>query len=133
MQKPSGHIEHWYGEGNYNRTGLLYMLMKSQGVRPAHWEAGVRVGAVRDGERLLLSLETPAAREVRFDSARHRRVMNFDKNYVRLNEFPEWYAVDENTIYRLSGKSGNRTFLGSELISGVVLEPGEWLLLPSRP
>jgi len=24
MQKPSGFIEHWYGEGNFNRTALLY-------------------------------------------------------------------------------------------------------------
>jgi hypothetical protein len=133
MQKPDGHIENWYGEGNYNRTGLLYMMMKSQGVRPAHWQAGVRVGAVRDGERLLLSLDMPAAREIRFDSARHRRVMNFDKNYVRLNEFPEWYTVDENTMYHLRGKSGDRVVLGADLIAGIQLEPGDWVVTPSRP
>ena len=34
MQRPDGHIEDWYGEGNFNRTALLYALMKSQGVRP---------------------------------------------------------------------------------------------------
>ena len=60
MQRPDGHIEDWYGEGNFNRTALLYAYMKSQGVRPDGWEPGVRVGAVRDGERLVLSLEMPA-------------------------------------------------------------------------
>jgi len=31
MQQPDGHVENWYGEGNFNRTALLYALMKSQG------------------------------------------------------------------------------------------------------
>ena len=37
MLRPDGHVEDWYGEGNFNRTALLYAYMKSQGVRPAHW------------------------------------------------------------------------------------------------
>ena len=35
MQRPDGHLEDWYGEGNFNRTLLIYALMKSQGVMPA--------------------------------------------------------------------------------------------------
>ena len=45
------------------------------------------------------------ARAIRFDYARHRRVLNFDRNYVRLNEFPEWFVVDENRLYRLRGQA----------------------------
>ena len=45
MQRADGHIEDWYGDGNFNRTLLLYAYMKSQGVRPEVWEPGVRVGA----------------------------------------------------------------------------------------
>jgi len=127
MQRADGHVEDWYGEGNFNRTALLYALMKSQGVRPAHWEQGVRVGAVRDGARLMLFLEMPAARVIRFDYARHRRVLNLDRNYVRLNEFPEWYVVDENTLYRLKAERGEELVrLGSELTEGVTLAPGRW-------
>ena len=59
MQRPDGHIEDWYGEGNFNRTLLLYAYMKSQGVRPEHWEPGIGVGAVREGERLRLVLDMP--------------------------------------------------------------------------
>jgi hypothetical protein len=89
------------------------------------------VGAVRDGDRLHLSLEMPAPSVVRFDYARHRRILNLDRNYVRLNEFPEWFAVDENRLYRLrrttpSGPESIR--LGSELIEGVRLEPGDWIV-----
>lgn len=133
MQKPSGLIEHWYGEGNFNRTMLLYMDYKSQGCRPDHWTPGVRLGAVREGGKLYLSLEAPAGwpGRVRFDFARHRRVLNFDRNYVRLNEFPEWYTVDENTLYRVQPASGaERILLGSELIAGARLEPGNWIIEP---
>ncbi len=132
MQKPDGHIENWYGEGNFNRTALLYALMKSQGVRPIHWKAGTRLGAVRDGKNLLLSLDAGDAVVLQMDFARHRRVLNLDKNYTRLNEFPEWYVVDENTLYRLKNVAAGpaRILLGSELIAGVILSPGDWLIEP---
>jgi hypothetical protein len=55
--------------------------------------------------------------------------MNFDRNYVRLNEFPEWYTVDENTLYRLQSRS-EQIRLGSELIRGVTMAPGNWTIEP---
>jgi len=139
MQKPSGLIEHWYGEGNFNRTVLLYILYKSQGCRPDHWVPGLRLGAVRDHERLYLSLEGAGSAaswtgRICFDFARHKRVLNYDKDYVRLNEFPEWYVVDENTLYRLYSNSvTERVLLGSELIEGVSLQPGNWIVEPIGP
>ena len=132
MQKPDGHVENWYGEGNYNRTALLYALMKSQGARPSHWEAGVRVGAVQEGTRLHLALDMPAPRVIQFDFARHSRVLNLDKNYVRLNEFPEWFAVAENMLYRLAQGDREEVRLGSELIQGVVLTRGNWTIEAMR-
>jgi hypothetical protein len=132
MQKPDGHIEYWYGEGNFNRTALLYAFMKSQGVRPAHWVPGLGVGGVRSGDGLVLAIEAPSSWSGRilFDSARHRRVLNFSENFVRLNEFPEWFAVDENRIYRLT-RDGGETLerLGSELIEGVPMTPGVWRIV----
>ena len=133
MQQPDGHIENWYGEGNYNRTGMLYALMKSQGARPRHWKPGVRLGAMREGERLFLSLEAPGAQIVQFDFARHRRVLNFARNYVRLNEFPEWHTVDENTLYRVrraGAATSGEVRLGSELMVGIPLAPGNWTVEP---
>ena len=106
MQRPDGHVEDWYGEGNFNRTALLYAYMKSQGVRPEVWAPGVRVGAARDGDRLVLDLAMPAPRRIQFDTVRHRRVLNFAKNYVRLNEFPEWFTVDDNRLYRVGRRGG---------------------------
>jgi hypothetical protein len=131
MQRADGHIEDWYGEGNFNRTALLYAYMKSQGVRPERWEPGVEVGAVREGDRLFLHLRMAGPRRIQFDFARHRRVLNFQKNIVRLNEFPEWFTVDENRLYRLRAASvegDGRVLLGSELIAGVEMGAGEWIV-----
>lgn len=130
MQRPDGHIEDWYGEGNFNRTALLHAFLKSQGVRPLHWTPGTSVGAVREGDRLYMNLTAPAATTVLFDSARHKRVLNFDRNYARLNEFPEWYTVDENSLYKIrkTGAAAERIVLGSEMIAGIAMEPGDWIV-----
>ena len=133
MQRPDGHFEYWYGEGNFNRTALLYALMQSRGVRPAVWQHGVGIGAVSEGDGLRLHVKAPAPLRVQFDYARHRRVMNFDRNYVRLNEFPEWFVVDDNTRYDLRPEGGGATMqrLGAELIRGITLSPGEWIVSPA--
>jgi hypothetical protein len=121
FQQPDGTIERWYGDGNWARTLLLYAMWKTQGCFVRGWKDGVRLGAVKDGERLLVSLEAPRDWKgaLAFDSARHRRHLNFAKNYVRLNEWPEWFTVDENTLYRVGDGDGREQLrLGSELIDG---------------
>jgi len=93
---------------------------------------GTRLGAVKEGSRLYLSLEANQETRIRLDYARHRRILNLDKNYARLNEFPEWYVADENLLYRLreAGAGQEKVLLGSELIVGVTLKPGLWILEP---
>ena len=134
FQQQDGTIERWYGDGNWARTLLLYAMMKTQGTFLDGWQEGVRLGAARDGERLFVSLEAPAAwtGRLRFDHARHRRDLNFARNYVRLNEWPEWYTVDENTLYRLTDAAGHESVrLGSELEDGIaVTGAGRWVLEP---
>jgi hypothetical protein len=125
-QQPDGTIERWYGDGNWNRTLLLHAMMKTQGCYLENWRPGVELGAVRDGDGLYFTVHSSNrwGGRVRFDYKRHSRVMNLSKNYVRLNEWPEWYTVDENTLYRIedpdSGKQEIR--LGSELKTGLSLE-----------
>lgn len=136
MQRVDGLVEDWYGEGNFNRTALLYADWKSAGVHPVRWENGLKMGAVRAADRLLVSVQGPPGWRgaVRFDVERHRRWMNFQRNYVRLNEFPEWFTVDENTIYRVRRHDERESVekLGSELAMGVELSAGEWVVEPAR-
>lgn len=128
MQRPDGHVEDWYGEGNFNRTVLLHALMKSKGVRASQWTAGLQLGAAEKDGVLALFLSKPA--RIELDFARHRRVLNFQKNYVRLNEFPEWFTVDENSLYTLvpAGGGAELVRLGSELIAGIELSAGDWTI-----
>ena len=137
FQQPDGTIERWYGDGNWNRTLLLYAMYKTQGCYLEGWQEGVKLGAHRDGNRLFLSLESPRPwrGKLHFDYARHRRELNFDRNYVRLNEWPEWYTVDENTIYRIRDAAGKESLrLGSELKLGLdVTAPGRWLVVGESP
>jgi hypothetical protein len=132
FQKEDGTVERWYGDGNWARTLLLYATMKSEGSFLDGWEEGVRLGAVRDGERLLVSLEAPPAWKgrLRFDHARHRRDLNFVRDYVRLNEWPEWFTVDEDTLYELTDGAGRQIVrLGSDLVDGIdVTGSSRWVL-----
>ena len=108
--------------------------MKTQGCYVERWREGLRLGALRVGNRLYVSLEAPRPwrGKLHFDFARHRRVLNFDRDYVRLNEWPEWFIVDENTLYKIQDGTGRvRILLGSELKDGVSLGgPGRWLVQP---
>ena len=127
MQRADGHVEDWYGEGNFNRTALLWALMKSQGLRAAPWTPGLQLGAVREGGGLQFRVNRAA--RIEFDYQRHRRVHNWQKNYVRLNEFPEWFTVEENRLYSLTAADGTaRVLAGFELVAGVDVVPGVYKL-----
>jgi hypothetical protein len=134
FQRPDGTIERWYGDGNWSRTLLLYAMWKTQGCWLDGWRDGVRLGAVRDGERLLVSLEGPAGwrGRLRFDHARHRRQLNFAKNYVRLNEWPEWYVVEPTRLYRVvDARGGEQVRLGRELMDGIAVgAPARLVVMP---
>jgi len=124
-QQPDGFVERWYGDGNWNRTLLLYAMMKTQGCRLKDWRDGVELGAVREKDTLYVTVHAPApwSGKLAFDYRRHRRELNFARNYTRLNQWPEWYTVDENTLYILrDAESGTEEIrLGSELKDGYPL------------
>lgn len=122
FQKEDGLVEGAYPDGNWLRTVLVYALWKTAGTWVEPWRAGVRLGAARKGDALFVTVtsDTPWSGMLRFDRARHRRVMNLDRNYVRLNEWPEWYVVDENTLYDVRDTAGRtETRLGSDLVDGL--------------
>jgi hypothetical protein len=137
FQKDDGLVEGAYPDGNWLRTVLLYTFWKTQGVWLEHWEPGVRLGAARVGDALHVTLdsEKPWSGRMHFDYARHRRTMNLDRNYVRLNEWPEWFPVDENTFYEVVDANGRtQAQIGSDLKGGLrVTSPGRWIVRKSEP
>ncbi len=128
IQKRDGVIEGWHGDGNGARTSILYALWKSQGVRVEPWRADVMVGAVRDGEAICVSVRAgqPWKGRVVFDRPRHRVNMRLPMDYPRINQFPEWFVVEEGAEYvvRDVGRGKERVVGGKEMGEGVEVELG---------
>ncbi len=124
-QRPDGIIEDWYGDGNYVRTALMVALMKSQGTWIEPWRNDVQLGAVTAGDGVLIALksDTPWQGCLRFDIPRHKANFNLPVNYTRLNEFPEWFTVDQDHLYSIvidDNEALIRT--GGELVQGLEVE-----------
>ncbi len=126
-QRDDGIIEDWYGDGNYVRTALMYALMKSQGTWLEPWRPDVRLGAAKTDAGLLLTLESraPWQGRLRFDVPRHRAYFNMPVNYPRLNEFPEWFTVEQDALYRVNVNGTEHVFAGAELVRGVSVSSGD--------
>jgi hypothetical protein len=131
-QQTDGLIEKWHGDGNFARTTIMYCLWKTQGVTVQPWRADVRVGAVREGDRLLLSAS--ADREwngtLVFDFPRHSENLRLPIDWPRINQLPEWFTVraaDNYTVREVAPGEAALKKTGAELRTGlpVQLKPGE--------
>jgi len=116
-QGADGIIEGWHGDGNSARTSLMYALWKSQGVTAEPWRLDLRLGAVRSGQsvEIYLKADRPWQGKLRFDRARHREVFQMPFDYPRINQFPEWFTVENDRQYRVEMRGASRTIPGSAL------------------
>jgi hypothetical protein len=120
-----GIVEGWYGDGNFNRTSLMYALWKSQGLSAQPWRPDLRLGAVRRGDTLYVGIEADSAWSgtLRFDVPRSREILHLPADWPRINSFPEWYTVERRTGYRIvdawSGRKSGTT--GDALASGMAV------------
>ncbi|UCH64326.1 MAG: hypothetical protein JSU77_12515 [Fidelibacterota bacterium] len=129
-QQPSGIIEGWHGDGNFARTTLMYCLWKTKGVTIRPWREDVVFGAVQEGDVLKVSIRAEKEWEgtILFDAPRHRTNMNLPLDWPRINQFPEWYTVDSETIYAVHDLTADSkaTYTGRQLSEGIAirLQPG---------
>ena len=122
--QPSGIVEDWHGDGNTIRTALMYVMWKTQGARLEPWDRRVHLGAVRDGDKVVLSVtaESDWSGSVRFDHPRHRDHLHLPINYPRLNEWPEWFTVEHDRRYQVDiAGAGGSVRIGAELVQGLAL------------
>ena len=123
-QSDDGRVEDGYLDGNFIRTALLYSAWQSQGVRVDPWEPSTMLGAVPDGECLLVAIS--AGREwqgrVVFDAPRHRMHLGLPVDYPRLNAWPEWWTATPGQQYAVFRPDGSvDQVAGEELTAGLPL------------
>lgn len=101
MQQESGIIEGWHGDGNFARTTIMYNLWKSKGVYAMPWRDDLRIGAEQKGDSLLISMQVdkPWEGHLHFDKQRHKENMKLPIDWPRINQFPEWFTLDQDRTY----------------------------------
>jgi hypothetical protein len=118
-----GIVEGWYGDGNFNRTSLMYAMWKTQGTSAHPWRADLRYGAVRQGDSLFVAIEADSAWSgtLRFDTPRHRGVLHLPWDWPRINSFPEWFTVETGQEYRVRAVPAGQSqrMGGDQLASGL--------------
>lgn len=139
FQQKEGYIESWYGDGNWNRTVLMYALWKTQGCYLKDWHKDVYLGATSKGDSLIVAINAKKKWEGRlcFDQPRHKTIFQFKQNYARINEFPEWFVAEPTKLYHVWDSRTKRTEIriGSELLRGlpISLQKNEELFLVVVP
>ena len=123
-QRDNGIVEGWYGDGNYARTALLAARYYTQGTVCRPWRTDLRCGAMREGGTLRIALRAERDWEgkIIFDQPRHRLILNLPTNYARLNEWSEWFTIENDGRYQVKAsdaRSAVRT--GAELAQGLPL------------
>ena len=101
----------------------------------AAWNAAIYVAQIDDarlGEALVLNLEVskPWSGEIRFDEPRHRTHMHMPMDWPRMNQFPEWFVVEEEAHLEKGVEPDVRAELLAEwdaLLTESVLRYGEAL------
>ncbi len=123
MQQDDGIIGGWHGDGNFARTAIMYALWKQQGVTIQPWREDVRLGAFESGGllQLLVAADKPWQGRLIFDAPRHKTHMPQD--YPRINQFPEWFTIDEQADYEVAVEPGEQnTYSGRQLLDGLAVE-----------
>ena len=120
--KKSGIIEGWHGDGNFARTSIMYCLWKTQGITLQPWREDVIFGATFQDDKLYISLiaENDWDGVIKFDFSRSKVNMNLPIDYPRINQFPEWFVVSDDTKYRIEFIGDN----SSEVLEGKILKNG---------
>ena len=124
-QQADGVVEGWHGDGNFARTSLMYALWKTQGCHAEPWRPDVRLGAVREGGKLFISLAADQAwnGKLFFDQPRHKINMHLPLDYPRINQFAEWFTIEIAKPYVVNDPGSSKTMpvTGRQLVEGLSL------------
>jgi hypothetical protein len=122
-QQPSGIIEGWHGDGNVARTIIMYCLWKTGGTYPVPWNKDLQYGGVYHDNKLYLTITSGAkwTGKVIFDKKRHSEYMHLPLDWPRINQFPEYFTVENGKNYTVISDNNNldQVISGDELRDGL--------------
>ena len=126
IQKPTGIIEGWHGDGNSIRSALMWALYLSQGTYVEPWRDDVAVGAAASDNSLVVCVTAGKDWKGRlcFDRPRHTDYWKMALDYPRINGFSEWYTAKTGGQYavRTGEPVQMRVVSGQDLIRGIEVE-----------
>lgn len=124
--KSSGIIEGWHGDGNFARTTIMYCLWKTQGVTAQPWRSDIQLGAAINGDEIIISLRADEDWHgvLKFDAPRHQTIMHMPIDWPRINQFPEWFTVNSDEVYRIQnfGTKIFKNYSGKQLLNGLEVD-----------
>ncbi len=123
-QQDNGIIEGWHGDGNFARTTLMYCLWKTQGIRIQPWRRDVKLGAVEGNQEIVFTIECDSAWKgnILFDQVRHQTHFNLPIDWPRINQFPEWFIVEDKAEYGLIWNNKRKRISGQQAAEGIRIE-----------
>jgi hypothetical protein len=123
MQKSNGTIEGWHGDGNFARTTIMYCLWKTKGLTIRPWRDDVVFGANQEGDVLKIYINSDRMwrGKLLFDTQRHKTIMKLPLDWPRINQFPEWFTVDQNKRYLVQDLTSNtrKSYTAQQMADGV--------------
>ncbi|MBI5010837.1 MAG: hypothetical protein HZB98_14575, partial [Bacteroidia bacterium] len=125
-QQSTGIIEGWHGDGNFARTTIMYCLWKTQGTYLVPWNEGLEIGGVQNDSTLYLSVTSGDDWEgkIMFDRKRHKEFMHLPFDWPRINQFPEYFAVERDKNYRIKMEKIRKLIIikGDDLLEGLTVK-----------
>ncbi len=104
---------------------IMYCLWKTKGITIRPWREDVVFGAVQEGNELFISIrsEKDWTGKILFDIPRHSAVMKLPLVWPRINQFLEWYTVEEEKTYEVSNLTAGskKTYKGRQMADGITL------------
>lgn len=109
---------------NIVRTALLYARTQTRGTWIHPWREDVTWGAAEQAGGLTVTVRADRAWRGRLtcDTARHRTIFGFTRDYPRINYLPAHFIVEPAARYRVALGGAARTMTGAELSEGLPLE-----------
>jgi len=101
IQKPSGIVEGWHGDGNAIRSALMWAFYLSRGTHVEPWREDVAVGAAQTSGTLVVCAMADKDWKGRlcFDRPRHSDCLKMALDYPRINSFAEWFTAKSGSQY----------------------------------